>query len=144
MTPYNLSPKAVERWRNELDQLLAGEEIAFTTDAPHKLAYRLREAIAAAKRHRMQPWSTIDYVFKQETGRVVATPRSSLVTEIVQVERTYPEALNEFDVITTATKDPGHIMLFPNFQGESESVSAWATAKGYTITTDPLTLRKKP
>lgn len=144
MSPYNLSPKAVERWTNELDKLLAGEEVVFRSSAPQKLAYRLREAIASAKRHDIAPYDSIDYMFKIEGESVVAVPKDNLVQDAQPREHVYAKVKNEFDVISLAAKEPKHVMVFPAFDGDLTAVKQWASAKDYTVTEDPLTLRKKP
>lgn len=144
ISPYNLSPKAVERWKTELDKLLTGESVTFDSNDPHKLAYRLREAIASAKAHKVAPYDKIDYVFKLSLGLVIAEPRAQLVNHVRLSEQTYVDARNEFDVISVAGKATASILIFPNFSGETGSVHQWARAKGYTVEEDPLILRKKP
>lgn len=142
--PYNISPKAVERWKHELDNLLSGQPFTWTTDAPHKLAYRLREAIAAAKACKIEPYASIDYQFTQTSTMVIATPRESLVQGAKQPDAVFDGAVTEYDVISAATTAKNDALVFPNFLGEITAIQRWAEAKGFTITEDPLTLRRKP
>jgi len=141
MTPYNLSVKVIEKNQPELDMLLPGEPVAFQSPAPQKLAYALREAIASARHNKVEPYASLDFQFTQTHDQVLATPKSSLVTaSSTIIESSHPEVKNEFDVIGAATKKPTEVMVFPNFEGETGSVEAWAHAKGYDVTHEPLTL----
>lgn len=145
MSPYNLSIKRVEVWKAELQKLLSGEPVAWETPSPHKLAYALREALAAARHHGIEPYASIDYVFTQTANSVKATPKDNSALEFTPTttEATFPEAMNEFDIIAIAGKAKEKVMIFPNFSGELMSVKSWADAKGYALEEDPLTIRRK-
>lgn len=135
---YNLSARAIERMREQLALLLPGKEIRFVTDEPHKLSYRLREAIAAAKHLSQEPFTNLDYQITQGNGFVLCKPRAhSLVKAHEIVAPSFPEAINEYHVVSAAVKSPHTELHFPNFAGNLSSVQRWAKEHGYDITQEP-------
>lgn len=141
---YNLSPKVVVRWSETLNHLLSGELVYFRAKDPVKLAYRLREALAAASRHEIQPYCKLDYSFTVRDDLVVAKPKSSLKTQPVRVTRRFEGAVSDYDVVEIASRAKEHILEFPAFTGEVRSVRVWSKVNDYEITTDPyLILTKK-
>lgn len=141
---YNTSIKALQRWKDELDKLLPGEAVMWESREPQKLVYRLREAIEAARHNRIEPYASLDFQFTVSFNTVTATPKHSLAANPKPLETTHPEAKNEFDVISIAGKSKASVFIFPSFNGELESVKNWAAAKGFTMETEPLILRRKP
>lgn len=141
---YNTSVRALQRWKDELDKLLDGEPVMWESREPHKLVYRLREAIKAAEYNNIEPYASLDFQFTVSFNTVTATPKHSLVAKSKPVESEHPEAKNEFDVISIAGKSKASVFVFPAFDGSIESVKQWASAKGFTVETEPLTLRRKP
>lgn len=144
---YNLSPKTVERMKPHLDRL-DGSVVEFITDAPHKLGYRLREAIAAAQRHKISPYRDIDYTFKIERGNTLrAVPKVQVNVEHVNhgvpiPERKISSEVNHFEVIQICTREPESRFIFPHFNGSLEPVQRWAEKHGFTVEEDPLTLTR--
>lgn len=77
---YNLSRGAIERNRPQLDQLISLKStMRFNTESPHRLAYKLREAIASyghfVENDKEQTSYTIlsHYTFSAERASVLAT-----------------------------------------------------------------------
>lgn len=135
---YNLSPKVVERMQEPLNRLLAGQETVFSSDAPHKLAYALREAIAAAKRNKLDPYDKLEYTFVVGHGKLTAKPRESLVTSMEVPPQVVDSAISDFDVVASASRSKANELHFPNFNGDIAPVNVWAERKGFTVTTDPF------
>ena len=151
--PYNLSPNTVEVNKEFLNKLLTGQIVKFTTVRPDKLAYNLREAIAAAKRHGIKPFAGIDYRFLVKPGGVLqAEPRKKLAVGVQQAtaevvpattEDTFTQEVSHFDVIQLANASEAPRIVFLNFTGAIEPVETWAEKRDFEIASlDPLTLQK--
>lgn len=154
MSPYNLSPKAVERWAPLLDEIRAQGNVAvrlFSLE-PLKVAYALREAILAAKKHEIEPYASMAYSFspKPDENLVIARPLSRVSTPSVRIEGLevpsefiFAEVRTPYDLVDVAGTVDAELMSFPNFDGDVESLTTWAEAKGFTIVTpSPLVLRR--
>jgi len=149
MTPYNLSPKSVERMKDELEKLLSGDIVTFTTQAPHTLTYRLREAIAAAISHGIEPYASIAYKFRIEgptnvrcIPKVGVTIESADIIKGVKTEKIVADDVNEFDVIIHATKLTEDRVVFKSFIGQAGPVKTWASKHGFAVEEDPMVLTK--
>ena len=141
---YNLSTKAVVRWSDTLEHLLSGEEVLFRSADPHKLAYRLREALAAAAYHQIEPYCKIAYGFTVKDDFVLAKPKASFFQKPVRVTRRIEGSVDDYNVVKVASLAKEHILEFPAFEGELRSVKVWCAANDFLITTDPyLILTKK-
>lgn len=139
---YNLSPKSVERMQRVLDELLPGKERRLSTDEPHKLSYRIREALAAAKKNGISPYDRIDFTFTIGHGFVQATPNLPLVKKIESPAQIEDTAKTEFDVVAIADRSAANEIQFPAFSGKVSAVKQWARKAGWSVTTDPLTLTR--
>lgn len=136
---YNESPKTVERNQEYLDKLLAGQQIVFTTDEPHKLGYRLREAIHAAKKHGIDPYNKLDFTFIVGNGKLTANPKEDLVTDIKAPPLVADAAINDFDVVATAGRAKANEIRFPNWNRKGlEAIEKWAERKNFSVKTDPI------
>ena len=133
---YNPSPKTVLRWQQTLDKLI-GEEILFRSVDPHKLAYRLREAIAAAVRYKIKPYCDLAYSFTIKDDFVVARPKGRLVVKPVQVTRRYEDSLGDYEIVKIASKARESILEFPGYQGEVRAIKLWCLTNGFEIITEP-------
>lgn len=156
---YNLSLAVVYRWRNELDKLTENRVVLWSVDKPNKLAYALREAIAAAKKHGVKPYSELEYWFKEKDGLLIAEPKKPRVSIIdVQVlkqqdlvsqdfeiksEEEIPEATTVFQVIEAVKHSKSHVIKFPEFGGDIDPLKSWAEAKGFIVTEDPVTFTRR-
>lgn len=146
---YNLSPSAVERWRDELDLLTSGQPVRFPSENPHMLAYSLREAIAAARHHKIEPYASLGYTFRKREGVVIAEPRRSLVREkpILANSEVTLDGSTEFSVVQQMLKNKqANVATFPHFTGDTTPIKRWADANGYILSYPPLVLQreKKP
>ena len=143
--PYNLSLKTVERMQSFLSELLDGRPHTFQSDEPHKLAYNIREAIAAARYNKLMSFAAIDYRFIPRHGTLWAEPKQPLQpkeTKEGTSSRTLPDAQTEYDVVNAARKMKERELVFPNFIGKLESIVTWSSRTGFTITNvDPLTIQ---
>lgn len=151
MSPYNLNPNTVERWKEVLDAIVNnyGATIVVEPCDAHMTAYKLREALRAARHHKLTPYDQIEYQFHAdiENNKVVCSPKNpnlGLNIGVLAPEATtYPEAYSAFDVVEIATTEKADLMSFPSFSDDVESVRSWAESRGYEISsTRPLTLRK--
>lgn len=143
---YNLSEKAVERMKAELDLLISGKELRFPSEEPHTLAYRIREAIAAAKYHKIKPYADLSYMFTLGPDHVLARPRGQrrLVSGPVEEPRaTYPDAESEYQVVAECTKATLTELHFPNFRGDIHAVRHWAKEKRHEVSQDPYLIIRK-
>lgn len=143
---YNLSPSAVERWRDELDLLTSGQPVRFPSENPHMLAYSLREAIAAAREHKIEPYASLQYTFRKRDGVVIAEPRRSLLVErpVIAGKEVTLEGSTEFSVVQQMLKNKqANIATFPHFTGDTTPIKRWADANGYTLSYPPLVLQKE-
>jgi len=141
---YNDNPAVVERWRDELDRL-DGREVIFHTNDARTLAYRLREAIHAARVNDIQPYASLTYSFSVPApGKLVAVPKQDVVVHHTSADigGKHLEGVTEFDVISELLRERSvKRAIFPDFQGNIDRVRTWADKKGYTITDEaPLTL----
>jgi len=133
---YNLSPRTVARWQQTLDKL-DGEEILFRSRDPHKLAYRLREAIAAAVRHKLKPYCDLSYSFTIKDDLVIARPSGRLTTKPVLVTRRIEDPIGDYEVVKLASEASEEILEFPNYHGELRAVELWCSTNGFEMKTDP-------
>lgn len=140
---YNLSPKSVERMQSILDQLLPGKELRLSTEYPHKLAYRIREAIAAAKHHKLSPYDRLEFVFTLGEGFVQAKPKVDLISGISAPAQVVEGFVSEFDVVANAGKSHANEIRFPGFSGDFDAVERWAAKAGWKVTGhEPLSLQR--
>jgi len=140
---YNLSEKTVQRWAETLD-LLKGEEVLLRATDPHKLAYRLREAIAAARANDIEPYASLLYGFKVRGELVIARPKAAFKLKPVVVSRRFESVRSEWDVVEVAGRASEDVLEFPAFRGEVGNVKRWCGVNGFDFKTEPyLVLRKK-
>lgn len=139
---YNLSLKVVARWSDQL-KMLTGGVVSFKSADPHATAYRLREAIAAAKRHKVEEFEDIDYAFTVTESEVIARPRENLTTEAVKVTRRVEGAVSDFEVVELASQATEHILEFPNFNGSLRSVEVWCNVNDFRMTSKPYLILRK-
>lgn len=150
MSPYNLTPNAVTRLKDELECIVQnyGATIEFESINPLSVAYKLREAVLAAKTLEIEPYGRIEYQFTADVknGKVICKPRTRnplRASVLAPEENTYPEASTAFDVVELATMVKADMMSFPNYSEDIESVLAWAESRGYSVVSEkPLTLKK--
>lgn len=144
---YNLSRKCVERWASTLELLNGDDPVTFRSTDPRKLAYRLREAIAAAKANKIEPFCNLKYEFVIDGIYCIARPKkeeSFTLREPTRVTRRFESVTDEFEVVKQASASREHILEFPNFNGDFRSVKLWCSTNGYRVTNDPyLILEKK-
>jgi len=133
---YNLSPKTVLRWQQSLNKL-DGEEVLFRASDPHKMAYRMREAIAAAVHHKLKPYCDLAYRFTIKDDFVVARPKGRLVVRPIQVTRRYEDSLGDYEIVKIASKARESILEFPGYQGEVRAVELWCLTNGFEMVTEP-------
>lgn len=155
---YNLSLSTIDRWKEELDKLLENRVVLFSTDKPNKLAYSLREAIAAAKKHKVGPYNKLEYWFREREGLLVAEPRKERLriidVEVINKEfgtdlkppdliDEVPEARSMFEVIEAVKHSKSAIIRFENYQGDLTPLESWGNAKGWAVTEDPVTFTRR-
>ena len=140
--PYNLSENAVTRWKEQLD-MLDGTVREFRSNSPHKLAYRLREAIAAARHNHVEPYDKIDYAFTVRNDIVVARPREQVVVEALRVTIRAEAAVSEYDVVRHASKSREDVLEYPNFDGDLKSVKLWCSTNEFEVTEEPYLILER-
>lgn len=151
---YNLTQSTVERWAPILEKLVdIKEPIKIATNDPEKLAYRLREAVRAAKAIGYKPYESLEITFSTDVGYVIAEPKTELIAVVSGTvlaqhsdEATIQDAQTEFDVVNFMMKVSPQINVinFPNFSGNIEPVLRVAVVQGFTVETEPvLSLRRK-
>ena len=156
MSPYRVSPEAVEERLVELDAILAaaGKIVSFKTNDPKRLRYRLNEAIYAAKALEIEPYNSISIRLHLDPPFVHAVPKYEVVilSEIVdsiQAHVNLPEShifdsTTEFEVVQTAMTNTELLELhFPKFAGKLPPVERFAKARGYEILTDPILVLRR-
>jgi hypothetical protein len=148
---YNLSPGAVEAAKDLLDEIanLAGmEELTIGSDAPHKLGYRIREALAAARANNLEPYCNLEVQVSVGENHVTVRRRHTIRRLIGTIKRTMseeviPDATTEFQVIAILSKARPGRHVFPSFSGDLTAVKNWITQKGLTLEREePLTIVK--
>lgn len=140
---YNLSRAAFERLQPQLDKLLPGYSVEFTTLSPATLAYRLREAIKSAQAYKIEPYASLDFSFHTRKGKVIARPKSELVLETRKEHSQITGARSHFEVIGAMKDATTPVVVFPDFNGELQPIVRWAQAKGYTVDIDPVLMLTK-
>jgi hypothetical protein len=151
---YNLSRATIERMRPHLDAILVaaekGNKLRFDVKNPHIFAYQIREALAAARHHAIEPYASLRVSISNKRDHVTAktnpasfrgaTPEAR-VTHITAPPIEHAGATSEFDVIAVLMKAPPGRHSFPSFRGDLTSVSAWAEARGAVLENEnPLIL----
>lgn len=140
LVPYRTTPKPIEERRWELDRIVESEGVAsFKTSDPHGMAYRLREALHAAKALSIEPYASLNvrigvYSGDQLRG-VFVVPKRDMSVEFLPTKptkRTVDDALSAFDVVVAARKEePGVALLFPHVpESELPPVEKWCAANG--------------
>lgn len=148
--PYNLSRTSFEAYEPMLTPLIQGEPRVIRVEEgdPHRLAFLLRQAMAAARENSIEPFASMEVKFSVGPGRVICLPKtvpSLSDQEILEEAQTQVvlDAVNAFDVVNAATGSIAPRLEFPNFEGSHMPLKTWAERKGFEITsTDPLTLER--
>lgn len=127
--PYNTSRATIDRWLLHLDAMHANTEVTFRTAFPHVLAYRLREAVAAAKHHGTHH-ADISYVFDagERTLRIYHKEHApdKKPPQLVYGDNTFTEPVNEFEVAEIINSSPVTKTLdFLVFIGDFPALRAW-------------------
>lgn len=150
---YNTSTNSILRVQEWLDKLCDGQVHEFSSEAPDKLAFYLRQGIFASRHHAIEPYSKLMYTFKVRPGKVICDPQAGavLLSGVSELDsptyRTVVNALvSHFDVILhirdklkTGTTE----IQFNAFDGEVDRVKAWAEKNQWSVTSDrPLVLVK--
>lgn len=148
--PYRLTLQPIEERSAELEAMLRGEPLAFKTNEPARLRYRLHEALHAARVLGIEPYASLQVRIRVRSPFVYVTPVH--VIHVEQTQSTLPqgeavefaEVRNALDAIATLRARPDLMELhFPAFEDDLEPVELWASARGYEIAMEPhLILRR--
>lgn len=142
---YNLSPHSVIRNKPQLERLLQGGPVTFYTGDPKRLAYKLREACAAAKalpEFKEFAHLASSYIFKVIPDWVLAQPTvpTTSIDAKKPSSRSFDDASTTLEVLFIAQANEGIPTLkFPNAELDEgkEGLLEWAELEGYTVVEIP-------
>lgn len=147
MSPYRVTPEAVLERKAELDEILSLGSVAFKTNEPARLRYRLHEALHAAKHLSMEPYASLSVKISVQGDRVVVTPATRHEIVVSRLEQPLVATASEqqsfddttmFQVVETVRNNPHLFVLhFPSFSGDVTPVKNFAEARGYEVLTEP-------
>jgi len=131
---YNTTLGPLNRWSSVLDKIRAGTFQIASSD-PKTLAYRLHEALKAAKKNEIEPYASMELTFKTTPGYLkIVSSKDALFT--LEADSTapyeFPAAVTAFDVVQAASGLAEGTLVFPSFDGQNlKMVKTWAKAKGW-------------
>lgn len=155
---YVLKPSAIARVKPLLDEMVASDrDCSWPSDDP-RLAYYLREAIAAAKQLSIVEYAGLSgkFIIRSSKGRVTAELRNKLAIEQL-IDSTARMTLHEIrfvaEVVGASIKHKAREMYFPDFvlsddeedKEALDKLSKWASSAGYEILNheaEGITLRR--
>lgn len=92
---YNLDKVTVFRMSLHLEMMVQQDRVVFETDRPDKLAYKIREALAAAKYHGMREYEG-QWRLKREPGKLVVLKKMTMEdAEVAQPQVDVQEVTHE-------------------------------------------------
>lgn len=151
---YSKSPRAVQRVRNHLDEMVrSSERLEWVDEDPSKLAYRINDGIAAAKSNALtrdkqpvEPYVTYarlkaKFIIKIDGNKVIAEPRDIMPLEAVRAgmgKMVLHELNDVLEIVGAAIKHKAPEMFFPDADDLNESedlpqLYAWASKNNYYI-----------
>jgi hypothetical protein len=151
---YSRSPRAVQRVKNHLDEMLRADgKLEWVDKDPTRLAYRINDGIAAARHNAfdrnkqpIEPYVTYarlkaKFIIKIEGTKVIAEPRDVMPLEIVRAgmgKMVVHEIQDVLEIVGAAIKHKAPEMFFPDADTLNESedlpqLYAWASKNGYYI-----------
>lgn len=127
LMPYAITKGSIDKVRAQLVQL-KGDLVRFHSLNPQRLAYNLRQGIAAAVALGDEDAPSHSYSFQVGEGAVVAVPR-----EVMQHKSIRPEPKNLLQVTQSILTNPlDEMTTFPNAilsEQELEVLRKWVTQK---------------
>jgi len=139
---YSISQNAIARVRTTLDQMLAADhDLEWITPVP-RLAYYIREGIAAARALGMTQYAELSgkYIIRElEGGRIKAELRNKLPDILHQElqKLVIREITGATAVVGAAIQNKRHEMFFPDAglfdSTELFAVDSWAHTAGYFL-----------
>lgn len=140
--PYRISHEPIEERRAELDAIVATPSriIAFETNEPTRLAYRLREALRAARELDVEPYASLRirihvssphvYVSPRHEIKVSATIRSEDIRNASVDVRVFEHRTSDFEVIQDILTNIDAVEWhFLQYTGSRASVEHWCGDK---------------
>jgi hypothetical protein len=134
---YNLSREVVDRWKVHLDAIASEDTTRFRTYQAQKLGYALREALAAAEHHGIEPYCLLVVKFFVSATELVVC-HEGIKPDLPGPDWSRP--VDHFGVIEAFNTIP-HLLqpdplIFENFVGDADVIFSWAD--------DSLTVFHKP
>ena len=138
---YVTTQSAILRVKPILDEMVQAEkDCSWPSDDP-RLAYRIREAIAASKRLGIKEYAELSgkYIIRSAHGRTIAELRNKLALELLMdstARMTLREVISLSAVVGAAIKHKAREMFFPDAVLEQEDIdklTKWATSVGYEL-----------
>lgn len=156
---YSRTTRSIARVQPQLNAMIeAKTSIEWPSDEPQKLAFKLREAIAAAKTLAMKDQETFGpyaalaarYTIRCKAGKVVAEPRELfgvLAVEAMRSKMQIETAVSLLEVLGAAIQHRADEMVFPNAENWNEEdlirLHKWTVQNSYfMIVGDGITLTK--
>ena len=128
---YNLSSNKFKRWSLFLDTIAKNPECKIPSSTPDKLAYNIREAIAAARHHKIPPWTELTVRIEVRPGHIICRHKQDLDVTVplpsIQDALEFQSPANEFDVVQAVNDNAEYAnFIFHEFTGNPDPVIAWA------------------
>lgn len=138
---YTLTRASIFRVKSYLDEMVAAKDDCMWATSDPRLAYHLREGIAATRKLELKEYAGLASKFKIKSsqGKVIAELRErSLEVEFAKATRrlTVRDVSTAIAIVGAAIKHNAPEMYFPDAnlnKEELEKVEKWARAKGYSI-----------
>ena len=135
---YTKTTNAIVRVREYLDEMVIGvADLEWPSNDP-RLAFYIREGIAAAKHHSILDYATLGgkYIIRSKEGKIVAELRNKLPLDELRARMTIKDAIDGASVIGAAIQYRRPEMYFPNAQlteDDLQLLHVWATSVSYFI-----------
>lgn len=157
---YSKSPRAVQRVKNYLDEMLRSEiKLEWVHENPSKLAYWINDGLHAARvnaftrdKQPVEPYVSYSrlkakYIIRVDSGMVIAEPRDIVPMETVRagMSRMTIGGLGDvLEIVGAAIQHGAPVMFFPDVDDDVNlpQLYAWASRNDYFIipSDDGLTL----
>jgi hypothetical protein len=145
---YNRTHKSILRVKSYLDAMVsARSSLEWAADEPQKLAFKLREAIAAARAFTIKdntyaPYASLAarFMIKCLPGKVIALPRETFGVQALEALRsrmTVNGVSSLLEVMGAAIEHNAEELYFPSAENWPDAdilkLYNWATQKSYFI-----------
>jgi hypothetical protein len=149
---YSTSPRAVQRVKNHLDEMLNSDtKLEWADENPSKLAYRINDAFHAARhlafnrdKKPVEPYVTYarlkaKFIIRVDAGKVIAEPRDIMPLDTVRAgmaRMVLHDVSDVLEVVGAAITHKAPEMFFPDADLTNEELPqlyAWASKNSYFV-----------